>query len=149
MENTDAARRLADSIYVDLKMSTPDGIEIALSDFAGKGKYLLINFWASWCKSCRTDNPGLVKLYRKYHDKGFEIVGISLDKDKTEWVKAIEVDELVWPQMSDLNFWHNQGAKRYSVMMIPYTVLLDSEGTIIACGLECEELEKKLAELID
>ena len=133
--------------FVNFKMSAPDGNEISLSDHAGKGKYVLIDFWASWCPPCRKANPELVKIYDKYRDKGFEIVGISLDRDKSRWKKAIEADGLTWIQMSDLLYWQSEAAVLYSVRSIPYTVLLDKDGIIIARGLQTDELEEKLAEL--
>ena len=135
--------------FVDIKMPMPDGNEIALSDYAGKGNYVLIDFWASWCTPCRMANPHVVKIYNQYKDKGFEIVGISLDKDKAEWTKAIAADELAWPHMSDLKYWQSEGAKLYSVYSIPHTVLLDRDGTILAKGLQPDELEEKLAELME
>ena len=149
-EKADAAGRIdTGQPFVDIQLPSPDGQEIALSDYAGKDKYVLIDFWASWCKPCRIANPHIVKLYDKYRDKGFEIVGVSLDKDKTEWTTAIEADALTWVQMSDLKFWQSKGARLYSVNSIPYTVLLDKDGTILAKGLDHEELEKKLAELME
>ena len=149
-EKAASAMRLAiGKPFVDIKMPTPDGTEIALSDYAGKDKYVLIDFWASWCGPCRRANPHVVKLYKKYKDKGFEIVGVSFDRAKTEWVNAIEADALTWPQMSDLKYWQSEGAKLYSVNSIPYTVLLDKDGTILDKGLQPDELEKKLAELIE
>jgi len=145
-----SAKRLAiGQPFIDIKMLAPDGNDIALSDYAGKDKYVLVDFWASWCRPCRIANPHVVELYNKYKDKGFEIVGVSFDKDKTEWVKAIEADALTWPQMSDLKFWQSEGAKLYSVNSIPYTVLLNKDGTILAKGLQINELEKKLAELME
>ena len=145
-----SAKRLAiGQPFIDLKMPTPAGNEIALSDYAGKDKFVLIDFWASWCKPCRIANPHVVKLYHKYKDKGFEIVGVSFDKDSDEWRQAIIADSLAWPQMSDLNFWQSEGAKLYSVNSIPYTVLLDKDGKILAKGLQPDELEKRLAELIE
>ena len=149
-EKADAAERLAiGQPFVDIQLSAPDGGEIALSDYAGKDKYVLVDFWASWCRPCRMANPDMVKLYNKYKDKGFEIVGVSLDKDKTEWTKAIKADALAWPQMSDMKFWQSKGAGLYLVHSIPYTVLLDKEGIIIAKGLQNDELQKKLKELIE
>ena len=148
-EKVDAALRLANGEYIDVKMPTPDENEVALSDYIGKGNYVLINFWASWCTSSRTANPDIVKMYHKYQEKGFEIVGISLDKNKAEWTKAIEKDELVWPQISSLNFWQNKGAKLYSVGTIPYFVLLDKEGKILVRGFHLKELEEKLSELME
>jgi peroxiredoxin len=149
-EKTAVAKRLSiGQPFVDIKLPAPDGNEITLSDYAGKDKYVLINFWASWCKPCRIANSHLVELYKKYQDKGFEMVGISLDRNKAEWVKAIEADGLTWPQMSDLKFWQSEGAKRYLINTIPYTVLLDKDGKILAKGLQHDELEKKLAELTE
>ncbi len=148
-EKAGNAKRLAEGQpFPDIKLPAPDGQLVALSDYAGKGKYVMIDFWASWCRPCRIANPHLVKLYNQYKDKGFEIVGISLDKDKSEWLKAIEDDGLAWPQMSDLKFWQSAGARLYSVNSIPYAILLDKDGKILAKGLLPGELEKKLAELL-
>ena len=149
-EKVAIAKRLAiGQPFVDIKLPSPDGNEIALSDYAGKGNYVLVDFWASWCAPCRKANPHVVKIYNRYKDKGFEIVGVSLDKDKAEWTKAIAADELTWAQMSDLKYWQSEGARLYSVSSIPHTVLLDRDGTILAIGLQPDELEKKLAELIE
>ena len=148
-EKADAARLLATGQpFIDITMPAPDGTEIALSDYAGKGKYVLIDFWASWCRPCRMANPHVVKMYNEYKDKGFEIVGVSFDKDKAEWIKAIEDDALAWPQMSDLMFWQSKGARLYSVSAIPHTILLDKDGKILAKDLQPDELEKKLADLL-
>ena len=155
MDKATAAKRVViGQPFVDIKLPSPDGKEIALSDYTDSTKYLLINFWASWSKSSRKDNPQLVKLYKKFQNKGFEIVGISLDKNKADWVKAIRTDSLKWPQMSDLKFWQSEAAKLYRVDSIPYNILLDKDGTILAKGLQSDEsgkpveLEKKLAELM-
>jgi len=154
-EKADAARRITiGQPFVDIKLPDRNGNEVALSNYAGKDKYVLINFWASWSKPCRAAHPNLVKLYHKYKDKGFEIVGVSLDKDRTEWNRAIKADSLIWPQISDLQFWQSEGAKIYLVDSIPYNVLIDKNGEIIAKGLRLDksgkpvELEKKLEELI-
>ena len=150
MEKAATAKRLSiGQPFIDLKMSAPDGNEIALSDYIGKDKYVLIDFWASWCSPCRKANPQMVKIYDQYKDKGLEIVGISFDWDKTEWVRVIEADALVWPQMSDLQFWKSEGAKLYSVNSIPYTILLDKDGIILDKGLEPDKLEMKLAVLLE
>ena len=133
--------------FIDIRMAAPDGTEIAISDYAGKGKYVLIDFWASWCQPCRVVNPEVVKLYNKYKEKGFEIIGISLDRDKDQWLKAIEDDKLTWIQMSDLGYWQSEAVKLYSLKSIPHTILLDRDGNIIAKGLHVSELEEKLAEL--
>jgi len=149
-EKVEFAKRLnIGQSFVDFKMATPSGREIAISEYAGKDKYVLIDFWASWCRPCRMDNPQLVKIYRKFKDKGFEIVGVSLDREKTEWTKAIKADELEWVHISDLMFWQSQGAKLYQVNTIPYSVLLDKDGNILAKGLKPDELEKKLKELTE
>ena len=135
--------------FPDVTLKTPDDQPISISDYAGKGKYVLLDFWAAWCGPCRNENPRVVELYKRYKDKGFEIIGISLDRGKAEWVEAIKKDNLTWPQMSDLNYFESIAAKLYSVTGIPYTVLLDKDGKIIAKGLRSEALSVKLAELLD
>ncbi len=135
--------------FPDITLKNPDDKPVSLSDYAGKGKYVLIDFWASWCGPCRNANPQVVELYKRYKDKGFEIVGVSLDRGKKEWVEAIKNDNLTWPHMSDLGYWQSAAAKLYSVSSIPHTVLLDKNGKIIAKGLRVDELRTKLAELLD
>ena len=133
--------------YTDLRMSDPDGNEIALSDFVGKGKYILLDFWASWCRPCREEMPNVVKAYNTYKDKGFDIVGISLDESHDNWVKALDELHMPWHQMSDLKHWDTSGVNDYGIMAIPYTVLIDPEGIIIARELRGEALHQKLAEI--
>ncbi|MBA3664556.1 MAG: TlpA family protein disulfide reductase, partial [Bacteroidetes bacterium] len=99
------------------------------------------DFWASWCGPCRREMPNVVKAYNKYKDKGFEIYGVSLDQDKDRWVEAIKKDGITWPQVSDLKYWDSEAAKVYGVQGIPFTVLLDKEGKILAKGLRGAELE--------
>jgi peroxiredoxin len=135
--------------FADITLKTPDDQPISISDYAGKGKYVLLDFWAAWCGPCRNANPHVVELYKRYKDKGFEIVGISLDQTKEAWVKAIKDDNLTWPQMSDLLYWQSAAAKLYSVSSIPHTVLLDREGKIIAKGLYVDGLTAKLSEIFD
>jgi thiol-disulfide isomerase/thioredoxin len=114
-----------------------------------RGKYVLVDFWASWCGPCRAENPNVVKAYAKYNQKGFEILGVSLDveKDRANWLKAIQKDGLVWPQVSDLKGWGSDVALLYVIKAIPQNVLLDPSGRIIAKNLRGEALAKKLAEL--
>jgi len=120
---------------------------VSLSDF--KGKYVLIDFWASWCGPCRAENPNVVKAYQQYKDKGFTILGISLDNNKDAWMKAIEHDQLSWTQVSDLKYWNNEVAQQYGIRSIPANLLLDKNGKIIARNLRGEDLVKKLAELMN
>lgn len=133
--------------YVDFSMENPEGKMVKLSDFISKNKYTLIDFWASWCGPCRAEMPNLVKAYAEYKNKGFGIVGVSLDKDKEAWLKSTKALNITWPQMSDLKFWNSEGAQLYAVRSIPYTVLVAQDGTIVAKGLHGEGLQKKLAEL--
>ena len=132
----------------EFTQNNPDGKPVKLSDF--RGKYLLIDFWASWCGPCRAENPNVVKAYAKYHPKGFEILGVSLDNDKgrENWLKAIEKDQLTWPQVSDLKYWENEVARQYGVRAIPQNFLLDKNGKIIAKNLRGKALEEKLAEIL-
>ena len=128
----------------DLTLKNPAGKTIKISDFSGK--YLLIDFWASWCGPCRAENPNLVKAYQKYHDKGFEILGISLDDAarKDAWIEAIKGDSLLWAQVSDLGGWDSYAAKIYGINAIPASFLLDPDGKIIARNLRAEELQNML-----
>ena len=134
--------------YIDLRMSAPDGEEIALSDYVGKGKYVLVDFWASWCGPCRAEIPNVLEVYNLYKDKDFEIIGVSLDSKHEAWVTAIQNLNLPWPQMSDLKGWNCAGAKIYGVTSIPHTILLDKDGKILARNLHGEELKNKMAELM-
>ncbi len=129
----------------DFAQETPDGQLLKLSDL--RGKVVLIDFWARWCGPCRRENPNVVRMYQEYKDKGFEILGVSLDRDRQRWLEAIAVDNLTWPHVSDLQYWSNAAAQLYNVSSIPHTVLVDKEGRIIARNLRGEALERKLAEL--
>lgn len=134
--------------FTDFAMNDPEGKEVKLSDYVGKGKVVLVDFWASWCGPCRREMPNIVEAYKQYKGKKFEIVGVSLDKDADSWKAAIEKLGITWPQMSDLKYWDCEGAKIYAVSSIPHTMIIDGEGTIVARGLHGEELQEKLAELL-
>ncbi len=131
---------------LDFVQNDVSGTPVSLSSF--KGKLLLLDFWASWCGPCRMANPAIVKAYRKYHAKGFDILSVSLDSDKNKWVAAIKKDNLHWTQVSDLKGWQNNVAVLYGIQAIPMSFLLDKEGKIIARGLNAAELKKKLAETL-
>jgi thiol-disulfide isomerase/thioredoxin len=133
-------------LAADFTLNTPEGKPLSLSSF--RGKIVLLDFWASWCGPCRRENPNVVKAYQRFKDKGFDILSVSLDKEKDAWVKAIADDHLTWNHVSDLKFWDNAAAVKYGVQSIPFAVLIDKEGKIIAKNLRGEELEKKLAELL-
>lgn len=142
----DQAQQVSLGSYApDFAQKTPNGDSLNLSSL--RGKVVLIDFWASWCGPCRRENPNVVKVYEKYKDKGFEILGVSLDRKEDAWLKAIADDELAWLHVSDLKGWQNQAAQLYGVRSIPETVLLDAEGRIIAKGLRAAALEAKLAAL--
>ncbi|MEZ4903084.1 MAG: TlpA disulfide reductase family protein [Spirosomataceae bacterium] len=113
-----------------------------------RGKYVLVDFWASWCGPCRQENPNVVKAYNQYKDKGFTILGVSLDQKKEPWLKAIEKDQLTWTHVSDLKYWQNEVAVMYGINSIPASLLLDPNGKIIGKNLRGEALAKKLAELM-
>ena len=134
--------------FTDFEMLTPEGKSVKLSDFVGKGKVVLVDFWASWCGPCRREMPNLVEAYKQYKGKNFEIVGVSLDQNGEAWKNAIKQLDITWPQMSDLKYWECEGARLYAVSSIPHTVLIDAEGTIIARGLHGEGLQEELAEVL-
>lgn len=136
-------------IYVAFMMQDTTGQKyLPIADLIGKN-YLLVDFWASWCAPCREENPNLVALYRKYHEKGFDILGISLDSNRERWLMAIESDELTWHHVSDLKGWDNLAAKLYGIRSIPSSLLLNPQGTIIAKNLRGDDLRKKLEEIFD
>ena len=135
------------SVAPEIALNTPDGKTVALSSL--KGKVVLIDFWASWCRPCRAENPNVVKMYNAYKDKGFDIYSVSLDKDKEAWAKAIQDDNLVWPShVSDLGYWQSSVVKQYNISGIPFTCLIDKEGKIVAKGLRGEELEVQIRKLL-
>ena len=130
----------------EIALPNTDGQVVKLSSL--RGKYVLIDFWAKWCGPCRRENPNVVKAYHRFKSKGFEVYGVSLDKNKEDWLKAIKEDGLVWTHVSDLKYFDNQAARDYNVSGIPLSILLDKEGRIIAKNLRGPALEKKLEEVL-
>ena len=131
------------------ELSLPDanGRTVSLSSF--KGKYLLVDFWASWCGPCRAENPNVVKAYNEFKGKNFAILGVSLDKEKDAWQKAIHDDQLTWTHVSDLKWWKSKAVETFNFEGIPFNVLIDPQGKVIAQGLRGDELESKLKEVLN
>lgn len=157
VKNTQAGKILKDKLIVlsktavgnmavDIQGLDPDGKNISLMEI--KGKVTLIDFWASWCGPCRKENPNVVKMYNKYHAKGFEILSVSLDEKAESWKAAIMKDGLIWHHVSDLKGWKSDYATAYGIQAIPQTILLDSEGKIIGRNVMGEELDNMLMELL-
>lgn len=137
---------LAGALAPDISMKNPQGDTLTLS--ALRGKVVLVDFWASWCRPCRMANPDVVRLYKKYKDDGFEVFSVSLDNDRNAWLQAIARDGLTWPShVSDLTGWKSSGAAAYGIVSIPSTVLVDRQGRVIAKDLRGAELEQKLKEI--
>jgi thiol-disulfide isomerase/thioredoxin len=136
-------------MYTDISLPGPQGQTVKVSDYVGKNKLVLIDFWASWCGPCIGELPNVVKAYELYHDKGLENVGVSLDKDKASWVQAIAQTGQKWPQMSDLKGWDCEGAALYGIQSIPANVLINEQGEIVARDLRgdflLKEVESRLA----
>lgn len=148
-------RQLADGMrkkqpgrmFVDLTMNDLDGKSHTLSEWCGKGNYVLVDFWASWCGPCRKEMPNVVETYVKYHSKGYEIVGVSFDNKAESWKAAVKQLGMDWPQISDLKGWESAASEAYGIMAIPSNVLLDGEGRIVASDLRGERLHAKLKEI--
>lgn len=135
------------SVAPDFVLPDVEGNLVSLSSY--RGKYLLVDFWAAWCPDCRKENPNIIDAWRKYKNKNFAILGVSLDRKKEQWLAAIEKDKLTWTQVSDLKSWNSEVAMLYCIRWIPTSFLIDPKGKIIAVGLEGEALHDKLNELLN
>lgn len=134
-------------MFTDVAESDTTGVVHHLSEYVGKGNYVLVDFWASWCAPCLSEMPNLKANYAKYHEKGFEIVGLSFDRSKSSWMKAISSHKLTWIHLSDLKYWNSEASVVYGISSIPASLLLDGDGRIVATNLRGEELGRKLSEI--
>lgn len=134
--------------FIDFTLPDTEGRQLSLSSVAGLGNYVLLDFWASWCPPCRAESPNMVEAYRKYHDRGFDIFAVSMDRNRESWLRGIKSMNLDWNHVSALRFWDCPPAEIYGVRAIPANVLIDPEGRIIARNLMGDELLDKLAELL-
>lgn len=134
--------------FTDLTMPTLEGGKAKLSDFVKKNKVTIVDCWASWCRPCMAEMPNIAMLYRKYHQLGVEVVGVSFDEDQTAWNATVKNHDMVWPQLSELKGWDNQMANTYGIHGIPYTIVINQKGEIIAEGLRGEDLINAVAKAL-
>ncbi|WP_140938520.1 TlpA family protein disulfide reductase [Sphingobacterium lumbrici] len=145
-----AAKKTEDGAkFINITQADPNGKNINLYDYLKGKKYVLVDFWASWCGPCRAENPHILKVYDQYKSKGFDVFAISLDDNKDRWIKAVKDDKMPWGQVSDLKGWKNEAAQYYNITAIPMNYLLDENGIIVAKNLRGDNLEKEIAKLLN
>lgn len=144
-ENEEDTTSAKDTKYTDLEMPNLEGGTSRLSDFVKHNKVTVIDCWASWCRPCMMEMPNIAMLYRKYHSLGVEVVGVSFDSDQQAWNSAVKNNDMVWPQLSELNGWDNQMCQTYGVHGIPYTIIINQKGEIIGRELKGEKLISAVA----
>lgn len=136
------------SELIDFEMPDEVGVKHRLSEYIGHGRYVLVDFWASWCGPCIQELPNVVAAYERFHERGFDIVGLSFDTNRQSWLKAVAKHSMTWTQLSDLKGWESLAAKTYNVRAIPFTILFDPNGKIVDCNFRGEALSRKLEELL-
>lgn len=148
-QEEDEQENLIGKPFLDVQEPDAEGNLRSLSDYAGKGKWIFVNFWASWCCTCKWEMPNVVAAYKKYHEKGLDIVGLSFDGEREAWVRAIESWDMPWIHLSDLKYWESAAVETYNVTGIPDNLLIDPEGNIVARGLRGRDLEARLSEIFE
>ena len=133
---------------IDFELPDEVGIKHHLNEYVGKGRYVLVDFWASWCGPCRQEMPNVKAAYERFHERGFDILGLSFDNNREAWLRAVAELGMTWPQLSDLQGWKSLAAQKYNVRAIPFTLLFDPEGKVVASNLRGEALANKLEELL-